>query len=180
MVLVMGLLAPAAGAQITYTQTNFLTPFPTAKTDLSPYGSGALSGGDPAGLSWGINSKGVVVLSATYANFLMQINAATGTLASPIPTESTQPNAVSNPSGVAIDGNNYLYVSNMYTNVIARIPMNSDGSYTIPSDPTASGSGLPTCAGTGSTTSSMTVTATSSFNGTTVTQTLPIAVTIRK
>jgi len=145
MVLTMGLLTTAASAQITTTQTNFLTPFPSAVTSLSPYGSGALSGGDPAGLSWGINSKGIVVASATYGNFLMQINAATGALASPIPTASTQPNAVSNPSGVAIDSNNYLYVSGMYTNHIARIPMNSDGTYTISTDPTTAT--LPTCEG---------------------------------
>src|SRR5580693_9062619 len=46
-------------------QTTWYTAFP---------GGGALSGGNPAGVSWASNSKGVIVASETYGNALVQFS----------------------------------------------------------------------------------------------------------
>jgi len=131
-ILLFAATANAASAPIIVSQTTQYAALPAG---------GPFAGEDPVGSSWGIDSQGVVVVSSTYGNNIYQYAppAYTPTVAGPF----------SNASGVAIDNNGYLFVSGQYSNVIAKFPMNPDGTYTWTVDPTATAP--PTCAGDGKT-----------------------------
>jgi hypothetical protein len=102
---------------------------------------GAFSGENVAGNSWAMNSKGVVVASETYGGSIIQF-------ASPGYTQSVA-GPVSNGSGVAIDSNDNLYVSDEYNQEIVKIAPTgtvtsgkytegSTGTYSWTADPTSS------------------------------------------
>ena len=121
-ILLFAAAASNAQAPIVVTQSSWLTQFPS--------GSGAISGGNPAGVSWGVNSMGVIVASDTYGNAIIQFSG-------PGYAESSA-GKVSNAGGIAIDSNGFLYVGTQYGNSIVKVSMNTTtGLYSITTDPVA-------------------------------------------
>ena len=104
---------------IVVSQVTWYTPFPAG---------GVLAGATDGGSSWGINSKGVIVASTTYGGSVVYFNGPG--------YAATSAGSVGNVGGIAIDKNDNLYVGDQYSSVIAKIPANADGTYTITSDPT--------------------------------------------
>ena len=107
---------PAASMLVS--QVTYYTAFPAG---------GVLAGAVDGGSSWGINSKGVIVASTTYGGEVVYFNGPG--------YAATSAGAVGNVGGIAIDKNDNLFVGGQYSSFIAKIPMNTDGTYTITSDP---------------------------------------------
>ncbi len=99
---------------------------------------GVLAEDADGGSSWGINSKGVIVAGTTYGGQVIQF-AGPGYAV-------TEAGPVGNVGGIAIDSNDNLYVGDQYNSVIAKIAPNTDGTYTIATDPTKT-SAPPACDG---------------------------------
>ena len=114
-------------------------------------GGGTFSGENVAGSTWGMNSKGVIVASETYGGNVIQFSGAgyAESVAGP----------VSNGSGIAIDSNDFLYVSDEYNQNLVKIAPTgtvsgttytegSTGTYSWTTDPTGSAyTSLPACTG---------------------------------
>lgn len=141
---ILGLVATSASAQSVVVSA----PVSFYAGGAWPNG-GALSGGNPAGSSWGMNSKGVIVASTTYGGDVIQfVNSATS--GAPVYVESVAgPYGSGNAGPVAIDPSGNLWVGAQYGTAIVKVPMNSDGTYTV-TDATASGATTPACTGTAS------------------------------
>ena len=126
--------AIAPPGPIVVSQTTWYTAFP---------GGGALSGGNPAGVSWAINSKGVIVASETYGNNIVQFSGPG--------YAATLAGKVSNAGAITIDKNGFLYVGTQYGNSIVKVAMNATtGLYNITADPGAStftSTTVPACTG---------------------------------
>jgi hypothetical protein len=143
-IVAMGMLAPRTFAQAA-PQNNVVLSSP-----VSFYAGGAwLAGGTysqdvPAGTSWGINSMGTIVGGTEYGGEVIQFTGGPSAYTASVVGSYGNGNA----GPVAIDPSGNLWVSGEYSPAIAKIPMNTDGTYTITADATATGSTVPACTGT--------------------------------
>jgi sugar lactone lactonase YvrE len=78
-------------------------------------GGGALSGDNPAGGSFAVNSKGDVLLSTTYGGKLLLVNGQTGAV-------TTLSSAINGPGPVLVDSSDNLYVAQLYAPYILKVP----------------------------------------------------------
>ncbi len=77
-------------------------------------GNGAQSGGEPAGDTMAVNSNGDLIATNTYNNKIL--------LFAPGSTTPTTLGTLSNPNGVAVDGQNNLYIGFSYTPMVVKVP----------------------------------------------------------
>lgn len=109
----------------------------TQVTQIGSFGSGgALSGGDPAGSSFAVDSLGNLYSGNTYGGQILEFPAGS--------TTATKLASFSNPGPVAIDSAGNLYIGGTYSATIVKIPL-VGGTYAAISSP---GSSTPACTGT--------------------------------
>ena len=121
------------------------TPSIVVSAPVSFYASGAwptggaLSGGDPAGGTWGIDyTTGTIVASTTYGGEVIQFTNTAASGAPPVYVESLVGYYGSGNAGpVAIDPSGNLWVAGQYQDEIVKVAPSSTGTYTLPCDPTA-------------------------------------------
>jgi hypothetical protein len=124
-------------------------------TWLAPFAAGGVFGGPSQGSSGAVNSKGVIVIGNSYGGYIQEFTAG-GTVVANVGGK------FSNPAGVAIDKNNYLFVGDeisydgtLASNTILKLPMISDpgqpddGTYPPVPATNALIEALPACAGDG-------------------------------
>lgn len=120
---------------ILVSNTSWFTIFPAG---------GVLAGDTAGGSSWGINSSGVAVASTTYGAEIVQFSGP-GYAETVVGPEAGYYGA----GGVTIDSSNNLYVATANYSVIVKIPANTNGTYTMATDPSipADVATLPVCTG---------------------------------
>ena len=104
-----------------------------------PSSGGAFAGDNPAGTSMAVNASGQVLLSDSYGKAALLYSPLTGTLT---PLGAAWANQV---GGVAVDASGNLYVSGLYSPIVAKLPFVS-GAYAALTDPT-SGTAPAACTG---------------------------------
>jgi hypothetical protein len=104
-----------------------------------PSSGGAFAGDNPAGTSFAVSANGQVLLGDSYGKELLLYNPTAGTLTS---LSAAWANQV---GGVAIDASGNLYVSGLYSPIVAKIPY-VNGAYATVTDPT-SGTAPAACTG---------------------------------
>ena len=128
--IILGLAASSALAQ----SVSLSAPVSLYPNGAWPSGV-AMDGGVPAGVSWGMNSMGTIVTTTTYTNEVIQFTNTAAAGQPPVYVESNVGPA-GNVSAVAISPlDQSLWLSFSYAPYVDKIPMNSDGTYTISSDP---------------------------------------------
>ena len=127
--LALGLSVAAAGAQAlgdVLNQTTFLGGFPSG---------GAFGSGTAAGSTFAVNAQGNVFFGTSYGGQLAEYSPATGAI-------STL-GSYSNLGPIAVDGLSNLYIGNVYSPTIVKLPFVS-GAYPAFTSP---GSSTPVCTG---------------------------------
>ena len=136
----------SAAYTITLPASAFQNVVVTQATELGvggvPSSGGSLSGSVPAGDSLAVNSLGAVIYGDTYGGQILLLPPQGGT--------PTVLGTLSNINGVAVDGQNNLYVGFSYTSAVLKVPY-VNGAYAtitkVTSDPPYP-SGTPNCTGT--------------------------------
>jgi sugar lactone lactonase YvrE len=96
---------------------------------------GFTDGANPAGGSFAINQQGNVYVGSSYGGDVEVYNPSNGTVVAFA--------SISNPSGIAVDSNNNLYISHQYNSIILKVPY-VNGAYVAVTD----ASSAPACNGT--------------------------------
>lgn len=92
-----------------------------------PLSSGGFTDGqNPAGGSFAVTQDGQVVLGNSYGNTVYFVSATTGVM--------NQSVAFNGPGGIAIDSNNNLYFSHLYTSAVYKLPYLGKGTYAALAD----------------------------------------------
>jgi hypothetical protein len=124
--LAAGVICRAQNSNVVLTQTTLLAGFPNG---------GAFGSGTAAGTSMAVNSLGVVFLGTSYGGSLVELDGKTGV--------ETSLGSYSNIGPVAVDPTNNLYIANVYSSTIVKLPYGSGGYATF----SAPSSTTPVCTG---------------------------------
>jgi hypothetical protein len=123
-------LTPSAFQDIVMTQQTTLGAFPS--------GGGPVSGAVQDGDSIAVNSLGDVIATDTYGDHVV--------LFTPQGTVTTL-GKVSNPNGVAVDGNNNLFIAFAYSSAVVKLPFVNGAYAPLGSSANQYPSGTPNCTG---------------------------------